>query len=161
MLTTFSIDGGPTADDVALAIVMAARFYGEDPIGIARGHGSRGTREAAFCALELCFPWAKKASLVRMVTGGKTFLTNFRKGWTRDARQAGYKLQLQIADAIHAQRNGRSLVVVADEPPVSVVTKQAACVLTTRRKPASDYEIVTAGLMGDPPPCRSALHQRQ
>lgn len=57
----------PTADQVALAIVTAARLQGDDPLVIAAGeHGPRG-RHVAFAGLLEAFPEARKAGLARCV----------------------------------------------------------------------------------------------
>lgn len=55
----------PTADQIALAVVMAARLHGEDPIAIVRGGGGTRARAVAFDALASAFDRAPKIRLAR------------------------------------------------------------------------------------------------
>ena len=81
----------PSADRIAVAIVMAARFHGEDPLSIARGvPGGRG-RVLAYAALTEAWPQARKGGLSRCCAfispaTASAHLSNARKAkwWNED-----------------------------------------------------------------------------
>lgn len=129
----------PSADDVAIAIIVSARAYDENPEAVARGDASMESRRAAMCALEIVFPQAPKPMLVRLVGGGLAFLQKFERGVPRSERQKRFSVQWRAADCV---AQGTLFPVTA---------------LNMRRAVVSDAENVTADLMGDPPPGRSAL----
>lgn len=81
----------PSADRIAVAIVMAAQVHGEDPLAIARGvPGGRG-RVLAYAALTEAYPQARKAGLSRCCAfispaTASAHLSNARKArwWNED-----------------------------------------------------------------------------
>jgi hypothetical protein len=154
MTREWSANGMPTADDIALAIVLAAREYGEDPIEVASSGGSCcGAREAAFVSLECVFPLAPKPILARLVGAGPNFLATFRRGWGKPDRKKAYQIQVSITDAIYAQHSEARIIKPAP-------TVKAPMRLGMRRRAVVDCLDVTAHVMGDPAPGRSALAQR-
>jgi hypothetical protein len=133
----------PTADDVALAIVLAAREFDEDPEAVARGAPNMASRSTAYRALMFVFLGHYEKSIIRLVGGGKDFLKHFEKGLPRDTRRKQrYAIAIRIAERIIEQR----------ERPVRRLSMRIA--------PARRADNVTASLMGDPPPGRSALAQQ-
>lgn len=54
-----------TSDQIALAIVSAARVHGDDPLAIPGGEGSTRTRVLAYAALTEAFPGLVKAKAAR------------------------------------------------------------------------------------------------
>lgn len=81
----------PTADQVATAIVAAARLTGEDPVGCIAGAPAMRCRAIAFEALRLVFPEARVPGLGRCVgwrpTSTTTCIANakIRSWWSDDA----------------------------------------------------------------------------
>ena len=81
----------PSADKIAVAIVMAARFHGENPLSIASGvPGGRG-RVLAYAALTEAWPQARKGGLSRCCAfispaTASAHLSNARKAkwWNED-----------------------------------------------------------------------------
>ena len=145
----------PTADDVALAIVLSAREYKEDPIEVARGMCQRGSRELAYCVLTLCFPMVPTKAIVRMVGGAPNFLTTFRKGWKKEGRNKAYSLQQKIAQAVTEQFEARKPKWRCPPgQPFKLVDE-----LHTRKQavPVDRCENVNRDVLGDPQPGRSAL----
>lgn len=124
----------PSADDVAIAIIAAARIWRDDPEEVARGVPDLISRFTAFTALEIVFPECPKGVITRMVGGKGTFLSRFERGVSKPDRQRRCSVQHEVAEAV---RQGRL---------------RPAGRLTMRREPATLYQDVTADLMGDPAP---------
>ena len=55
----------PTADQIAIALVAAARALNEDPIAVARGVAGVRSRHVALGALVAAFPDARRVGLAR------------------------------------------------------------------------------------------------
>ncbi|MRX32831.1 hypothetical protein [Aminobacter sp. MDW-2] len=55
----------PTAEQIATAIVLAARQFGDDPMAVARGEPFHRSRHMAVVALMEVFPDAPKRGLAR------------------------------------------------------------------------------------------------
>lgn len=55
----------PSADRIAVAIVMAARFHGDDPLSVASGGGGNRGRSLAYGALTEAFSDVMKAKVAR------------------------------------------------------------------------------------------------
>lgn len=53
----------PTADQIALAIVTAARIFGEDPFAVLTGELGVRTRHVVLCAMLEVFPDARRIGL--------------------------------------------------------------------------------------------------
>lgn len=82
----------PTADQIALAIVEAAKVYGDDPLAIARGGGGNRGRVLAYVALTEAFPDVTKAKISRWCafpaqSSASAHLIHARKAkwWNEDA----------------------------------------------------------------------------
>lgn len=81
----------PTADEVATAIVAAARLTGEDPVACIAGAPALRCRAFAFEALRSVFPEARVAGLGRCVgwqpssTHGQIASAKTRSWWSDDA----------------------------------------------------------------------------
>lgn len=140
------MNGGiPSADDVAIAVVVAAREYGESPLAVFSPEPNLNFRRAAFCALEMCFPNFSKRRLQVMIGAPPGFLSSYERGVPKAARQRRIRVQHLAAEAVFRQREERmSLGDVAE---------------AQRRRPLG--ENVTAKAMGDPPFERSALSQQR
>lgn len=81
----------PSADRIAVAIVMAARLHGEDPLSVASGVPGGRSRVLAYAALAEAWPQARKAGLSRCCAfispaTASAHLNNARKAkwWSED-----------------------------------------------------------------------------
>jgi hypothetical protein len=200
----------PTAREVAVAIVAAARLCGEDPVAIAEGAVQKRSRYKrgrylAFAALRDAFPSAPKAPLARCCGFGKSAnnaagnLKAARQNseWWRDDHLAMVAAALAGAeDGSGAVGRGQSAVggpaAVArlvcgsgagspaappairhspfairhprPEPPPASFGLVGALELHMRPDAPAEARgaaLVTAALMGDPPPGLSALDRRK
>ncbi len=120
----------PSADDVAVAIVAAARSEGEDPIACAQGALGLRCRHYAMAVLQEAFPVARKIRLAFVVGGAHGHAYNPRPFW------------FNVADLNEIRREYRRLG-----------GSSAGIVPIERPLGAS----VTAEFNGDPSPDRSAL----
>lgn len=168
----------PTADDVARAIVAAARETGEDPIGCIRGEMGQRCRHYAMHALVHVFgdmPRDTAAQLVGCPGKPRYFWNNSWGQVVKPNWNGRPKANWWDAAAL-------SRVIKAIEPPADLeqgnlrlpcnmqravdMAKAAFPAsldkLNVRRRvvPAHDCDNVTSDLMGDPPPGRSALANR-
>lgn len=80
----------PCADQIALALVAAARMHGEDPLDVARGIPGARSRVVAYDALRSVFPDARRAGMARLVgfrdgtAGAVAVAVAKRARWWRD-----------------------------------------------------------------------------
>lgn len=81
----------PTADQIAIAIVAAARAFGDSPLAVARGGGENKTRIVAYGALTAAFPEARKTGISRCVgfasqaiASASLITARRRRWWTED-----------------------------------------------------------------------------
>lgn len=76
----------PTADQVALAIVEAAKLHDEDPIAVARGGAPCRSRIVAYHALTEAFPDVTKAKIARWVGSPSQSSASAHLNYARRAR---------------------------------------------------------------------------
>lgn len=167
----------PTAENVARALVAACAETGDDPIRAATGcvggvHGAniRG-RHYAMHALLHVFPTLPRTSAARMVGCPGKPAAFYNNSWNLIARPVSGSLRR--ANWWDEATYGRVIAAIEKSLVTStwhglaIVTRQTSPLLkpegdlTMRRKPSINVEDVTASLMGDPPPQRSALFNRK
>ncbi|HEY8214687.1 MAG TPA: hypothetical protein VIG36_11225 [Methylocystis sp.] len=164
-----------TADEIATAIVAAARIEGEDPEAIARGLLGSRARWYAFAALVDRFPENDYRAIalgvgifnINSMSAARAQLKSYRRGnapkWWDEAIVA------KVASALDG------LHIVAPSPPLSVLPEDVPLGLAAPAPIAvmRDVEAIprphasyarrsnrTAAILGDPEPGRSALAQR-
>lgn len=175
----------PTADEIAVAIVTAARIEGEDPELIALGNRASRGRWYALAALLERFPdndyraIALRVGFVTQSTIGnsRATITQYRLGrgvaWWNEANVARVRAALDaLADGVDC-RLQVAAPVVAPAPEIAATAPLPAPVAPPAAKPAlrdtGSLPIrrhayrrsrVAVEILGDPPVGRSALDQR-
>lgn len=140
----------PSADDVARAIVAAARETGECPILCVEGGWGLRCRHYAAHALMRVYPDMLTSTLARVVGSPRSQHSFWTQSRCRVLRGEVKWWEPRIVDiAERAVRSGQP------KPPFRLIEH-----IETRRSPASSFVDVTAALMGDPPPALSALDQK-
>lgn len=154
----------PTADQIACAIVTAARACDNDPIEVAMGRHNRRARHFVYEALKQSFPQALKQRLAGYVSGGDAAkalrFINVHDYYVIGGEQPWFKKDV-LAAVVRSIREGE---VVTDCPlvPTPHEGRKRAVPKLSALMAARDAEgvDVTAVLMGDPSPERSAMNRQ-
>ncbi|MBN9035486.1 MAG: hypothetical protein J0H53_05410 [Rhizobiales bacterium] len=130
----------PSADRIATAIVMAARFHGDDPLSIASGVPGGRSRVLAYAALTEAWPQARKAGLSRCCAfispaAASAHLNNARKArwWNED-------LLDEIVGAL-VEEDYASRDVPEASPPVAPAGRATTRDGRSPLRPSADVEI--------------------
>lgn len=148
-----------TADIVARAIVAACSETGGNPelvaMGVTRETQGNDTvahaRSYAALALIKVLPDLNRAVAARAV-GAKC--SNY-------IRQLEHRMRNQALGWFDGESLQRVVASTRAEARLALVSNEDRQPLVTRRRASPTFEVVTSGVMGDPPPRRSALDQKR
>jgi hypothetical protein len=160
VMTTF-----PTAEDIARAIVASCRETGEDAVRAASGFvgdingPSIHARHYAMHALLHVFPDLPRLAAARVVGCPGKPASFYNNSWNQVVRPRsdGTGHMAKWWDEYAFAR----VIAAIERAPEPSKKFRIADSLETRRKPSAHVDDHTAALMGDPPPGRSALAQKQ
>lgn len=164
-----------TADAIAHAVVAACREEGsgEDPIRVVEGAPGLRARAYAAFALERVFPHIARPVIARVCGASSYEVYMAGIDYRRKHGQCQWWDDAVLERVVEAVRRSmgaqRDLVLVTERAIRSRATVAQAYAalrqvssITVRREPAPAHLCadVTAELMGDPPPSRSALAEK-
>ena len=167
-----------TSDDFAVAIVAAARLQGEDPEAIAKGKPNSRARWYALAALLETFGGNDPRALALGVGIFSKNAIERAKGRVRDFRSGKYVWwdDRRVSIIVQALDDGRvpldlprflpatpaePVISVPPARPISSVLRDEGTLPFGRPVSGRRRANITAAIMGDPEPGRSALAQRQ
>lgn len=153
----------PSADAVAVAIIAACYYTGDDPLQY--GDGSRGLRSAfyAYAALARLYPECPNPALGRCL-GRDSYSACQLKHETNQARKAKWWSEKDLCEVVLALEEFLGIRVREAAPPVPLLHQAPPAAPTRIHHPMRTMRAIDRCNpvdLGDPPPGRSALDQRR